>query len=888
VPDADPTGPVDPDGKMIPMDPLAAGFSAALSSVRLAARLAWREMRGGATGFGVFLACLALGVAATASVLSLSRSVMDGLAAEAQNILGADLEVSLSSRPADPALIALLASKGTLSQSVEARVMAATPQIKAPAAAGNPLRPQAALAALAAVDAAYPLYGALRLSPAMPLSQALGWADGEYGAVAEQSLLDRLGLRLGETVRVGTASFRLRATVASEPARASGLFSFGPRLLIGRTAFTATGLAAPGSLARYVYKLRLPAGQSAGAAEGLKEELLRRFPDEGATVRDANEAAPGLAALLDRLTNFLSLAGLSAMLTGGLGAALAVRAHLRGRADSIAALKCLGAPGRVVFLTYFFQTIAMALAATLIGTALGAAAPYALADLLGQVLPARPIPGIFAGPLALAAALGLLTAVTFCLWPLGQIRSVPGLALFRDQVEPPRGSPSALVLVLLGVCAAALACTCLAVAGNEKIGLGFLGAAAAASAVFGLISRAIVAVARRWPAPKNPAWRHALAGLHRPGNATAQVVFALGLGLTALATTALLQAQFENRLGDQIPAAAPSYFFLDIRKDQIDAFNALTQSVPELTKLETAPMLRGRITRIKQTPAEDARVSPDAAWVLRSDRGLTFSGPMPPGTKLTAGTWWPGDYHGPPLVSVDEDIAKGLGIGPGDNLTVNILGREVVLRVANLRAVKWLSLGINYVLVLSPGVLENAPYSYLATASFAGGPDRPAAEEKLFAAVTHDMPGVTAIPVGEQLDRVLAIGDTIAKAAKAASLLSLIAGTLTLAQAFRAGMREKIYESVIFKVCGATRRDIVRIMLPEYLLLGLTAGTGALLLGTVAAWLFTEHFLEGGFALLPLPAVLAVAAGGGLTTAFGLLGVRRALGKAAWTYLRNE
>jgi putative ABC transport system permease protein len=845
-------------------------------------------MRGGVSGFAVFLACLALGVAATASVLGLSRSVMDGLAAEAKTILGADLEASLTSRPAGPSLTGLLAARGTLSQSIEARVMAGAPQAGAPAAGQTPPGPRAALAALAAVDDAYPLYGQVGLSPAMPLGQALGREHGEYGAAAEQSLLERLGLRPGELVRVGTASFRLRAVITAEPARSQGLFSFGPRLLISREAFASTGLAAPGSLARYVYKLRLPAGSPAGAAGQLKDELRQNAPDEGVSVRDAGDAAPGLATLLERLTNFLSLAGLSAMLTGGLGAALAVRAHLRGRADSIAALKCLGAPGRVVFFTYFFQTLALALAASLLGTALGAGAPYALADLLGRFLPARPIPGVFAGPLALAGALGLLTAATFCLWPLGQIRSVPGLALFRDRVDPPRGTPSALVLAVVALCAAALARVCLAVAGNKNIGLGFLGAALLAAAVFGLISKAIVAAARRWPAPKNPAWRHALAGLHRPGNATAQVVFALGLGLTSLATTALLQAQFENRLGDQIPANAPSYFFLDIRKDQLQAFTALAQAVPGLTKIETAPMLRGRITRINQTPAEDARVSPDAAWVLRSDRGLTFSGPMPPGTRLTAGTWWPTDYHGPPLVSVDEDIAKGLGIGPGDSLTVNILGREVALRVANLRAVKWLSLGINYVLVMSPGVLDNAPYSFLATTSFAPGPDRAASEENLFAAVTGALPDVTAIPVGEQLERVLAIGDTVAKAAKAASLLSLIAGTLTLAQAFRAGLREKIYESVVFKVCGATRRDIVRIMLPEYLLLGLTAGAGALALGTAAAWLFTEHFLEGGFALLPLPAVLAVTAGGGLTTAFGLLGVRRALGKAAWTYLRNE
>ena len=917
TPDAKPNdqaGPADRAGRAGPFDPTdpAGRLPAKFTAARLAARLAWREMRGGLSGFGVFITCLALGVAATAAVLGLSRSVMDGLAAEAKTILGADLEVGLSSRPAEPALIALLASKGTLSQSVEARVMAvaalAPPRAMDRSPGQNPATTRASLAALAAVDAAYPLYGEVRLSPAMPLGQALGLEDGQYGAVAEQSLLDRLGLRLGETVRIGEASFRLRAAIASEPARTSGLFSFGPRLLIGLPAFESTGLTAPGSLARYVYRVRLAGAQPSGAGAAgqtgpmdrigqagqagqigeLKEELRRRFADQGALVRDATEAAPGLATLLGRLTNFLSLAGLSAMLTGGLGAALAVRAHLRGRADSIAALKCLGAPGRVVFLTYFFQIGAMALAATLIGTALGATAPYALAGLLGEALPAKPIPGLFPGPLALAAALGLLTAVTFCLWPLGQIRSVPGLALFRDQVEPPRGTPSAPVLAVLGVCAAALACACLAVAGNWKIGLGFLGAAAVASAVFGLISRGVVTLARRLPPPKNPAWRHAVSGLHRPGNATAQVVFALGLGLTSLATTALLQAQFENRLGDQIPQAAPSYFFLDIRKDQLGAFNALAASVPEITRVETAPMLRGRITRINQTPAEDAPVDPDAAWALRSDRGLTFSGPMPPGTVLTAGAWWPADYHGPPLVSVSEDIAKGLGIGPGDSISVNILGRAVVLKVANLRAVKWLSLDINYVLVLSPGVLENAPYSYLATAYFTAGPERPAAEEKLFAAVTENMPGVTAIPVGEQLDRVLAIGGTIATAAKAASLLSLIAGTLTLAQAFRAGMREKIYESVIFKVCGATRRDIVRIMLPEYLLLGLTAGTGALLLGTAAAWLFTDSFLEGGFTLLPLPAALAVATGAGLTTAFGLLGVRRALGKAAWTYLRNE
>jgi putative ABC transport system permease protein len=849
--------------------------------IRLAARLARREMRGGLAGFGVFLACLALGVAATASVLCLSRSVMDGLAAEAAAILGADLEVGLSHRPAEPEMVGLLAAKGTLSQAVEARVMASAGSAEPPAGRTR----QRTLAALAAVDGAYPLYGGLTLEPNVPLETALAFANGRHGAVAEASLASRLGLSLGDELQVGLGVFTLRALITAEPARASGLFSLGPRLFIGRDAFTTTGLTGPGSLTRYLYRLRLAPGQT---PEAVKGELRRAFPDSGAQIKDKSEAAPGMAALLARLTNFLSLAGLAAMLTGGLGAALAVTAHLRGRADSIAALKCLGAPGRVIFLAYFFQIMAMALAGSLLGAALGAAAPYALAGLLAQALPARPLPGIFPGPLALAFGLGLLTAAAFCLWPLGQIRSVPGLALFRDRVDPPSGRPSPRVLAALCVLACALAACCLAVAGDVKIGLGFLGATAAASAVFAALSQAIVRTARRLTPPRSPAWRHALAGLHRPGNATAKVVFALGLGLTALATTALLEAEFEKRLGDEIPAQAPSYYFMDIRKEQLAAFASLAGSVPEVAKIETAPNLRGRITKIGGVPADQVTVHPDAAWALRSDRWLTFSGPMPPGTALTAGTWWPPDYRGEPLASVDEEIAKGLGLGVGDSLSVNILGREVTLKVANLRAVKWLTLGINYVLVLSPGVLENAPYSYLAAAYVRPGEGRAAAEERLFAAVTGALPNVTAIPVGEPLGRAMAIGQSVAKAAKAASLLSLIAGALTLAQAFRAGLREKIYESVVFKVCGATRRDIARILLPEYLLLGLASGTGAMLLGLAAAWLFAERFLEGGFSLLPLPALAAVAGAAALTTAFGLLGVRRALGKAAWTYLRNE
>jgi len=840
----------------------------------LAARLARRELRTGLRGFGVFLACLALGVAAVAGVRSLSASYAAGLAEDAAALLGGDIEAALSQRPAAPEELAALSALGRTSHLVSMQVMARR-------TVGAPGR---ALATLRAVDGAYPLYGAVVLAPPMALAEALAVRDGLPGAAVAPELLTRLGVRIGDVIQVADGRLEIRAVLGREPDASANFSTLGPRLLVSMDGLAATGLLAPGALTRHYYRVKLPPGADAGTAS---QKLREDFPKAGWRVRDASGAQPGLSRFMDRLAAVTGLVGLASLLLGGIGVSQAVSGYLAGRAASIATLKCLGAPRRVVAATYFLAVAALSGLGIGAGLVVGAAAPAVVGPLLGNLLPVRLPPGPYPGALALAAAFGVLTVLAFCLPHLARAGRISPLLLFRGYADPdrPRLGPAARLPGLAA--AAALLALAVAATPNRRLGLGFVAAAAAAAAVFWLFARLTVFLVRLAPTHRPGLWRISLRALSRPGNQVGQVLAALGLGLSTLCAMTQVDANFREAFATDIPRTAPDYFFVDIQPDQLAPFLETAKSVPGVTRVETSPMARGRIARIKDVPSESAEVGEDARWAVQGDRGLTFAAIMPEGTQIVAGTWWPKDYTGAPLASVDEGIAKGLGIGVGDTVTVNVLGREITATVASLRRINWLTLGINYVFVFSPGSLDGAPLTWLATAyTDKAAPGDPG--EAVFAAVTDRFPNVTAVGIGEALTDVLAVADKVAAAVSTAAMATLATGMLVLVQTMAAGMRRKSYETVIYKACGATRRDILTVLLLENAFLGLLAGGMALVLGTAVAGAFVTFFMELPFRVFAGPALATVGAAAALTLALGLAGVFRMLSRKAWPYLRNE
>jgi len=843
----------------------------------LCLRLARREMRGGMKGVWTFLACLALGVAAMAAVGSLSAAFRSAVESQAALITGGDVAVSQSHTPLAEGELAVLKGLGRVSGVMEMRAMAGR-------VSGESRR---TLASLKAVDAAYPLRGEVLLSGGEPLAKALASRDGVYGVVVHPDLLARLGLQVGDMLAVGDADFQVRATILQEPDRAFRLLAFGPRAIISAEAMEATGLLLPGSLVRYEYRLLLPGGPEGGPdAEAAAARLKAELHDPGVRVRTASEVSPTVGDGFRRLAGLMSLVGLSALLLGGLGVSEAVGGYLDTKTTTIATFKAIGASGRTVFWIFFPLIMLLAVAGILAGLAVGAAASLLAGPLLADVLPIVPKAGVYPGALGLAALFGLLTAVVFSVPPLSSRTRVGSMSLFRGYADPHRPRPGRVAVAVSVSLGLVLALLVLASAPNRLFGWGFLGSVAACAAAFRMLAWLMSLAARAVPLPRDPRAALAIRGFSRPGNPSGSVVACLGLGLTVLAAVSLSDANFQHAMRTELPEQAPSFFFLDVQPYQVDEFKALLASIPGVERVETAPSLRGRIVSVKGVPVERLDVQENVAWAVRGDRSLTWAREMPHGAKLEAGTWWPPDYSGPPLVSMDAEVAQGLGLKVGDRLSVSVYGREVEVTVASLRRIRWLSLALNHVFVLSPGVIEDQPMTYLATAYVS--PAEPEAAEEVYRRVGARFGNVSVQRVDEALADVGQLAEQIAVAVRACAVVTLLAGLLVLAQSLRASMNRRVYEAVIYKVCGATRADIMAVMLGEYGLSGLAAGLAALVLGSGLSWFFVTQTMQTAWGFFAAPVALTLGLGITLTLALALRSLWRMLSSKAWPHLRNE
>ncbi|NMM43864.1 FtsX-like permease family protein [Rhodospirillaceae bacterium KN72] len=837
-----------------------------------AALFARRELRGGLKGFRIFVACLALGVAAIAGVGSLASAIEAGLKADGRTLLGGDVDIRLIHRPATEDQVAYLRRNSDgVSAIVQMRAMA----IRADGEARR-------LIELKAVDNAYPLTGTFETPDGVGLGD-LAQKDGHWGLIAAPNLVDRLALSPGDKVRIGEETFDFRTTYTTEPDKSTQAFELGPRVFIALDALAGTELEQPGSLIRYHYRVVLPPGTDIAA---WTEALNAAFPDAGWRVRALDDAAPNIQTFVDRVGLFLTLVGLTALLVGGVGVGNSVRAFLAQRTATIATLKCLGAPTRTIFATYLIQVAVLALAGIVIGLIIGGVGPALITPLLADKLPVEARAGFYPAPLILAAAFGFLTTLVFALWPLAKASSVPAATLFRDLLNPVTARPGPRMTIALILAVAALAGLAVFSADRPLVALAFTAGSVGTLLAFRAAASGAMALARRLPRPRNIRVALALTNLYRPGAPTGSVVVSLGLGLTVLIAVAMVEGNLSRQVQETFRGEAPGYFFIDIQPDQIDGFRATMDNFDGLDRYNTVPMLRGRITKLAGVPVEEITPDPDVAWILRGDRGITWSRTPPEsGSEVVAGNWWPEDYSDTSrtLVSFDANAAELLGLKVGDTITVNLLGREIVAEIANLREIDWTSLGINFVMVFSPGLIESAPQMYLATAHL--DPDREVALEK---AVTDQFPNVSAIRVKEVLEGVDKILKDLATAVTAIAAIAIVAGILVLAGAVAAGHSRRIYESVVLKVLGATRRDVLIAYLLEFGLLGLTTAMIAGLVGGLAAFVVIEEVMEADWIFVPEAALITVAVALAATLTFGFAGTWSALGKKAAPLLRNE
>jgi putative ABC transport system permease protein len=854
---------------------ITAATSAASPRPMLAFRFALRELRGGLRGFAVFLACIALGVMAIAGVGSFADSLAGGLAREGRVILGGDVDFTLILREANTTEREFLARHGQVSVAATMRVMAQVPN-------GHP-----ALIEAKAVDAGYPLYGTVATEPALPLHDLFAERDGTYGAAVDPALMLRFDLPLGTRLKIGAATIEIRAHLKTEPDALAGGIGFGPRVLMSQAALRATGLLQPGSLVRWHYRVALPnADSNDRAVKAFTEQARARFPEAGWNIRTRDNASPSLARNVERFTQYLTLVGLAALLVGGVGVANAAASHLDRKRDVIATLKALGATGARVFSIYLTQVLLLAFGGAVIGILLGAALPFVIAWSFGAVIPLPLAPALHPGELALALVYGLLTALAFALWPLGRAQDIPVSALFRDVVASERRLPRRVYMAATALVIIVLAALAVALAFDKHIAIIFVGAAAAVFVALRLVAWGLMLGARRLPRARSTALRLAIANVHRPGALTPSVVLSLGLGLALLVTVVEIDGNLRHQFMAALPDKAPSFFFLDIPAADAARFKAFLHGRAPRAMVEEVPMLRGRIVSAGGLKAEDIKAAPGAAWVLRSDRGITYANDVPQGSRVVAGQWWGPDYNGPPLVSFEKKIAEGLGLKLGDAVTVNVLGRNITARIANLRAVEWQNLGINFVMVFTPATFRAAPHTHIATLTYPDG-GTAAEETALLKATTAAFPTVTAVRVKDALDAVGHIVLNLVFGIRAASMITLFAAVLVLGGALAAGHRHRVYDAVVLKTLGATRGRLMAAYGLEYLLLGAATALFGVAAGSIAAAMVVGGVMNLTFHWLPGPAAAAAVGAMILTVALGLIGTFSALSQKPAPVLRN-
>jgi putative ABC transport system permease protein len=840
----------------------------------LAFRYALRELRGGLRGFYVFITCIALGVMAIAGVGSVAASLGDGIAREGRTLLGGDVAFSMVQREARPEDVAFLRSRGSLSVVASMRAMAR---------AGNG---QLGLVELKAVDGNYPLLGEVALDPKMPLDELLAQRDGAFGAAVDSTLLARFDLKLGDRVSVGNASFQIRSVVDGEPDKLAGNVGLGPRFLASQAGLRATGLLQPGSLVRWIYRVKLPDNAADDrAAATFIADARANSPEAGWEIRSRSNASPQLERTISRFTQFLTLVGLVALLVGGVGVANAVKSHIDRRRDVIATFKAVGATGRDVFTLYTTQVIVLAALGSVIGLAAGAALPYVIVGVFGKVLPLPVVPALHFEELALSFVYGLLTALAFGLWPLGRVHDVPVAALFRETVTSAWHRPRWRYVALMVAVIATLIAVAIGLAYDKRIAAVFVASSVGVFVLLRAIAAGLMALARRMPRSRITMLRLAISNIYRPGALTPSVVLSLGLGLAVLVTITQIDGNLRRQFLAALPERAPSFYFIDIPSSESERFGAFLKKVSADATVEEVPMLRGRIVAARGVKAEEMKPSQDSEWVLQSDRGLTYTSEIPKGSKIVEGEWWGADYQGPILVSMEKKIADGLKLKIGDEIVVNVLGRDVPAKISNLRNIDWQGLGINFVLVFSPNAFKGAPHSHVATLTEAH-PD-PASDAKIIRQVADAFPMVTSVRVREALETIGTVVTNLALAIRGASAVTLISAILVLGGALAAGHRHRVYDAVILKTLGATRVRLLGAYALEYLMIGFATAVFGVIAGSVAAWLIVTRLMTLSFVWQAGSAAGVVAAALVVTVGLGLAGTLLALNQKPATVLRN-
>lgn len=811
--------------------------------MKLPLRLAIRDLRGGLAGLGLLWICLAVAIAGLASVTSLASSIDRAIADNGRQLLGGDLLLSVAQREATPDEQAAMKEMGASSTSITTRAMLVAPD-------GRSL-----LAELSGVDSAWPLAGNFDLVP--------GGKRPSRGEIAVgREIAERLGITQGQNLRVGRSAYRVSALIEKMPS-ASG-FALAPPAIMDEAGLAMTGLIQPGSISTTSYRLVLADGADPEAAG---KAFQQRFADGGWRANDRGDAGGGTRRFVDRLGQMLLLVALSALAIGGLGMSSAAAAFAASRRPGIAILKLVGAPRSSINAMLAIEIGIVAGLAIIAGLAVGALAPGLVAKLTADMLPVAPDPSPQWLALGEAAVFGLLITFAASWRMIASAGDTRPARLLRGDVadgEPLRWTsflaPGAALLLAAGLAIGTASDPAFAAIG--------VGAIATLCLLFALIGLAIRRIARGVRHLGGPITRLGVAALDRPGAPTGRLAVSLGLGLTLLVTLAATASSVLAEIDTTIPKRAPALFLVDIPRAERDRFDSLVKAQLPGAEVRLVPSLRGPVTEVNRVRVADMKSIPEGAWILRGDRGLTFARQLPEANRIVGGKWWPADYRGPPLVSIDIDAAQALGLKIGDSLTVAILGRPVTAKIASFREIDWRSLGFNFAVIFSPGAIDDAPYTLMATVAPGEGRPTAAFERSL----TRDLPMVSAIRVSDVVAQVKSLLESIDGAVRIATAFAIAMGMIVLAGSVVATRRQRARDIVLLRLVGATRGEVARSQLVEFAALSAAVALVALGAGVLAAqqvvtrlfefqfrpdWITLSQIPAGAIALAVLAAFLA-------------------------------
>ena len=835
--------------------------------LKIAARELLASLKEKLLGFRVFILCLTLSVAGIGTIGSLRGAIEEGLDRNGQLFLGGDAEIELAYRAVTEIEKEwILANSSAFSKITDFRSMAVSSATE-----------KRVLTQVKAVDGSYPLVGEVVLSNGLSLTQALAGKNGLPGIVVAPGLLQRLELTLGQKIKLGTQDFVVTATLLNEP-DSFGNFNFGPRSIVFEKDIYKSGLLAPGTLFSTQYRLML---QNVENLENLKKKFEIDWATAGAKWKDARNASPGAASAIERLSSFLVLIGLSGLVVGGIGISAAVHAFVSKKTRNIAILKTIGATPRQIFWIYSIQIGVFTLGAIILGLCVAIFAPFIVKLFLPNDLKVLAVIAIYPTILIESAIYGVLATAIFSIWPLARTEDIRPSRLLHGANS--NTWPSYIYLAVLLILIILALFTAIQFSGSALLTLWLLGGIlvvlfflACTARIFQFFLKQVV---KSSLLNGRIALRAAISAISSRSEPVGPVVMGIGLGLTVLATVGQIDSNLRNSIVNSIPERAPSFFFIDIQPDQLAEFNSKLAATDAVDRVETAPMLRGLITHINGRPADEVA---DDHWVLRGDRGISYAEKMPEKTILTAGKWWPEHYIGPTQISFAAEEAEEIGIGLGDGLTLNILGRNITGTITSLREVDWSNADMGFVVVLNAQALRGAPHSHIATVYAQEN-----AEISLLNDLGETFPNVTGIQIREAVLLVSEIVSSIASAAFIGAITTLLTGVLILIGASSSNNMQRAYEAAVLKALGATHREILFSFVMRSFMVGSLAAGVALGFGLIGSWAAFNFIFESKFEIIWGNAVVILVGGIVANLATGVLFAIRQLSRSTANELRH-